>query len=85
MSLIELDFPVDETVPETALVNTIERFTVWREATAKADRPCRDIPDLMMKTICGPDGQLRRRISLAEDSWASAFMSFWDSELRETA
>lgn len=84
MSQFEIELSLDD-VPADALVRTIERFALWREETACPDRRDRDLPDLMMKTVCSPTGRLKRRICLAEQSWATAFMSFWETELNELA
>lgn len=73
-----------DTVDENALVQAIDNFARWRQATAGSRRLERDAPDLMVKTQCNPDGSLSKAIIFQEQSWASAFMNFWDNELEQT-
>ena len=83
MSEIVLELGVDGAAKEAAFVQAVDRFARWRQANAGAGWAERDAPDLMVKTVCAPDGSLNKAITFQEPVWASTFLDFWRSELNE--
>ena len=85
MSEIVLDLGTVSGANEIAFVQAIDSFAKWREETSGSGWMERDAPDLMVKTICKPDGSLNKAVIFQDQTWASTFMRFWQSELSQIA
>lgn len=85
MSEFILELGVVEGEDQSAFVSAIDRFTRWREDTCGQGWMDRDAPDLMIKTICSPDGRLSKAITFQDKSWMTMFMEFWQLERSEHA
>lgn len=83
MAEIVLELGVVSGVKEAAFVQAIDNFTRWREETCGLGWAERDAPDLMVKTVCGPDGRLCKAVIFQDLTWADTFMDFWRRELGE--
>ncbi len=81
MTEIILDLGPVNAVDEMAFAQAIESLARWHEARGTQGWRERDAPDLMVKTTCSPQGELRKAVIFQKQDWASAFMGFWQQEL----
>lgn len=80
MSEIVVELGAIEEANEIALVQALDNFARWWESATLQDDVAHDAPDLMVKTRCGPDGRLSKEVIFQDQSWATAFMQFWNAE-----
>lgn len=80
MSDIVLDLGPANAVDEEAFAQAIENLAEWHAQRGGQGWRERDAPDVMIKTVCGKTGELRKAVIFQKQEWASAFMSFWREE-----
>ncbi|MEL6245304.1 MAG: hypothetical protein AAFR41_07265 [Pseudomonadota bacterium] len=69
---------------EKLLHSAIDTFTRWREAVCGVDAvdPELDVPDIMVRTQHGLDGEISKRIVFPNRRCAATFLYIWRSHKR---
>ena len=78
MAEIELDLGPVNAIDEAAFEDAIHQLANWQSVRGGQGWRERDAPDLMIKTRCSPDGELRKTVIFQKQEWLSAFLQFWD-------
>ncbi|MEM9937733.1 MAG: hypothetical protein AAFZ91_05380 [Pseudomonadota bacterium] len=85
MSEMVLEFGLQNAVEEAAFVKAVYSFSEWISDASEARENASDAPDVMIKTVCAPDGTLKKAVTFQNQSWAQAFMDFWTRTRCEAA
>ena len=86
MSEMVLEFGLQDAIEEAAFVKAVYSFSEWNQdtSTESSDNNA-DAPDVMIKTVCTPDGTLKKAVTFQNQTWAKAFMDFWMRTQRNAA
>ncbi|MDJ0922530.1 MAG: hypothetical protein QNI84_15485 [Henriciella sp.] len=84
MTEMVLEFGLRNAIEEDAFARAVYAF-VARSSEAGASDSDKDAPDVMIKTVCSPDGTMKKAVTFQDKDWARAFMDFWHRSKREAA
>lgn len=75
---------IDQPAEEKLLHSAIDTFTRWREAVCglEAVDPTLDVPDIMVRTQYGMDGEIKKRMVFPNRRCAATFVFIWRSHKR---
>ena len=80
MTEIILDLGPVSSVDEEAFAQAVDRLAEWQATQCAQACKDRDVPGLMIKTVCDVRGTLRKSVIFPRQDWASAFIGFWEAE-----